>query len=228
VDRVHRADVRDLVTRAIAPGIGLWALIFGLGYLLAGPLVRFSDTEDVVSKGLAADRTSTWNLITLVWSHIGNTEIVIGVCVLVAVLILWRTHHWRLAVVPALALLLQAVIFFTTAGVLHRARPPVAKLDVAAPTHSFPSGHVSASTALYVSFGLLALHIRHTGLRWVTVVICFAVPTLVAFARLYRGMHHLTDVLASIITGIACALLAYSWYRQRSQAISGDDETGTR
>jgi membrane-associated phospholipid phosphatase len=227
VDGVHRADVGDLFSRAVAPGIGLWVLIFGVGYVLVGPLVRFSDTEDTVSKDLAAGRTSTWNFITLVWSHIGNTEIVIGVCLLVAVVILWATRDWRLAAVPALALVLQAVIFFTIASVLHRARPPVAKLDLAAPTHSYPSGHVSASTALYVSLALLALRIRHAGLRWITVVFCLVVPMLVAFARLYRGMHHLTDVLASLATGIVCALLAYGWYRHRSQAVtSGQTKAG--
>ena len=171
-----------------------------------------------MSKDLAADRTPTWNLITLVWSHIGNTEIVIGVCLLVAVLILWGTRDWRLAAVPALALLLQAIIFFTTASVLHRARPPVAKLDLAAPTHSYPSGHVSAATALYIAFGLLALRIRQTWLRRITVMVCLIVPMLVGFARLYRGMHHLTDVLASSATGIVCALLAYGWYRHRNQS----------
>jgi undecaprenyl-diphosphatase len=217
VDRVHRADVGALFTRAIAPWIGLWTLIFAVGYLLAGRLVRFSNTEDVVAQDLAAGRTSTWNLITRLWSHIGNTEIVIGVCLVVAGLILWRTRDWRLVAVPALALLMQAVIFFTTAGIVHRARPPVAKLDVAAPTHSFPSGHVSAATALYVSLALLSLRIQHAGLRWLTVVFCLTIPMLVAFARLYRGMHHLTDVLASIVTGIVCAVLAYGWYRHRRQ-----------
>ena len=30
----------------------------------------------------------------MVWSHIGNTEIVIGVCVVMVALIWWRTKQW--------------------------------------------------------------------------------------------------------------------------------------
>ena len=44
-------------------------------------------------------------------------------------------------------------------------------------------------------------------------VVCLAVPLLVAFGRLYRGMHHLTDIGAAFLNGITCALLTYWWYR---------------
>jgi membrane-associated phospholipid phosphatase len=50
-------------------------------------------------------------------------------------------------------------------------------------------------------------------LRRLTVIVCLAIPPLVAFGRLYRGMHHLTDIGAAFLNGITCALLTYWWYR---------------
>jgi membrane-associated phospholipid phosphatase len=38
--------------------------------------------------------------------------------------------------------------------------------------------------------------------------VCSVIPVLVAYARLYRGMHHLSDVVVGAINGLACAALA--------------------
>ena len=176
-----------------------------------------STAEEVVNDDLAAGRTPTWNHITLVWSYLGNTEVVIGVCLLVAGLLVWRTRDWRLAVVPAIAILLQSVIFATVSSLVDRERPLVPKLDISPPTTSYPSGHVGASTALYFAFALLALRIPYPWLRRLTIFLCLVVPLLVAFARLYRGMHHVTDVSAALVVGITCALLAHAWYQHRNQ-----------
>jgi membrane-associated phospholipid phosphatase len=50
------------------------------------------------------------------------------------------------------------------------------------------------------------------------IVVCVAVPLMVAFGRLYRGMHHLTDMAAGLLIGATCALLAYGWYLHRSSS----------
>ena len=49
-----------------------------------------------------------------------------------------------------------------------------------------------------------------------TIFICLATPLLVAFARLHRGMHYVTDNAAGQIAGILCAPLANGWYRHRA------------
>lgn len=191
----------------------------GIGLLLTGPLVALSRDEEAVSRDLAAARTPRWNDITFYWSHIGNTEYVIAVCVVVALVLLWRTRDWRLALVPVIAISLQATIFVIATAVVGRARPEVVHLDPAPPTSSYPSGHVGASTALFVSFALLATRIQRAWLRWLTIVVCLVLPFLVTYARLYRGMHHVTDVAVGMVNGLVCALLAYGWYRRRTAAL---------
>ncbi len=196
-------------------------MILGVGLLFAGPLATPLEAEDAVNAGLAANRTPTWDAITFVWSYLGSTEVVVGLCLLVGGLVLWRTHDWRLAVVPAIAILLQLAVYLTITGLVVRARPSVEKLDVLPPMTSFPSGHVGASTALYLVFALLASRIERVWLRRVVITVCLAAPLLVAFARLYRGMHHLTDIAAGLVVGVACALIAYGWYTHRTLTSEG-------
>lgn len=175
------------------------------------------NAEDALNARLAAGRTPAWDTITFVWSYLGSTEVVAGLGLLVSGLVLWRTRDWRLAVVAPIAVLLQLGIYLTITALIVRARPSVDKLDVLPPLTSFPSGHVGAATALYVTFALLAGRLTRVGVRRALIAVCLVVPLLVAFARLYRGMHHLSDTIAGLLIGLSCALLAYGWYRRSAE-----------
>lgn len=218
MDGVQRHEGRAILTRTVAPGVALLALLVVIGLLITPPGIAIPTGEESISRRLEAARTDTWNVVTLAWSLLGSTGLIIGVGILVAALILGRTKNWRLAAVPVLASILQEAIFLLAANIVDRPRPPVVHLDVAPPTASYPSGHVGASTALYLTFALLALSIRTAWVRWVTLVICLAIPLLVAFGRLYRGMHHIADIGAGALNGIVCAFLAYWWYRTNRQS----------
>jgi len=200
--------LKQVTLRAILPGVLVWAAIVGVGELLAHPLKSIEDNENGISRSLASARTATWNSITAVWSHIGNTEIVIGVCVVACLVLLALTRRWWVALIPAIAIALQASTFVGATLVVGRDRPTVPHLDPAPPTSSYPSGHVGASTALYLSLIMLASRIERTWLRNTLIVVFAVIPFLVAYARLYRGMHHLSDVLVGFANGILCALLA--------------------
>ena len=208
------AALRDLVVRAVAPAVVLWAAIVGVGLFIKGPLGGLP-SEESISKDAQGLRSPGWDGVTLVWSHIGNTEIVIGVCVLAVGLLWWRTRQWWVAAIPAVAIALQATVFVIATAVVARPRPHVPHLDPAPPTSSYPSGHVGASTALYLSFALLAQRIRPPALRRTVTTLCLLIPLLVAWARLYRGMHHLSDILVGAANGVACALLAWAYLRRK-------------
>ena len=207
--------LRDIALRVLAPAVVLFGLIVGLGFLIVGPL-KDLPWENDLSKSVAAGRTATMNSITAVWSHIGNTEIVIGVCVVVVALVWWRTKQWWYAVIPAIAIAAQASVFVAATTLTDRKRPTVEHLDPAPPTSSYPSGHMGAATALYLTFALMAQRIERVWLRRVVTVVCAIVPLLVGYARLYRGMHHLVDILVGMVNGIVCALLAWNYLRRRA------------
>lgn len=206
--------LKDVAVRAVAPSLLLFAGIVGVGLLLTGPLKSVGSSEESVNRDLAAGRTPTWNAVTMVWSHVGNTEYVIGVAVLVALFVWWRTKQWWYAVVPVLAISLQATIFVIATAIVGRPRPEVSHLDPAPPTSSYPSGHQGASTALYLSLVLMASRITHPVLRTVVTVLCGIAPFLVGYARLYRGMHHPSDVALGAVNGILSALLAWGYLRR--------------
>jgi hypothetical protein len=60
-----------------------------------------------LKRSLQDTRDRTWDSVTALWSHVGNTEIVIGVCLVVDALVSWRTRRWWFAVIPAIAVRLQ-------------------------------------------------------------------------------------------------------------------------
>lgn len=208
-----RSACRDLATRALLPGALWWLVMVGIGLLIVGPLHDLP-SETSVNRWFEARRGATLNSLTLWLSNFGQTQYAIAVCVVVVALFWWRTRQWWLAVVPAIALGLQAILFYTSSLLVGRGRPDVALLDNSPPTTAFPSGHTSASAALYVSLALLCQRITRPWLRWGLTAICLLVPFAVATARLYRGMHHPTDVLVGGLNGLVCAVLAW-WYLRR-------------
>jgi undecaprenyl-diphosphatase len=208
----------DLTRRTLAPAVGLLAAIIGIGLLIVGPLDSLPG-EVAVNADLAANRTPTLDALTAVWSTIGQTEFIILGCLVALALVWWRTRQWWLAVVPSIAVAVQAAVFITSAFVVGRERPDVEALDVSPPTSGFPSGHTGASTAFYLTLALLARRVRHPALRWAATVVCLLVPLLVAYARLYRGLHHPSDVVVGALNGLVCVVLAWR-YLERGTATS--------
>ena len=83
----------------------------------------------------------------------------------------------------------------------HQIGPPSA-------THSFPSGHAATSFACATVLSHYAPRLR---------VPLFALATLIAFSRVYNGMHYPTDVLAGALLGVLTALLLLAAVRRRSR-----------
>lgn len=203
---------RDLAVRVAAPMTVWWLVVLAIGWgLTDGLLKELGTREERFNKWLASGRTSVLDTITLVFSWTGATVSIIGVCLVVVAAVWWRTRRWWYAVVPLIAISAQALVFFFTTLLIDRERPHVEKLDDSPPTSSFPSGHTGAATGLYFTLALMALRIKHPGLRSLVVTVCLFVPLLVASARLYRGMHHLSDVIVAIVNGLIAGLLAWGW-----------------
>jgi membrane-associated phospholipid phosphatase len=93
----------------------------------------------------------------------------------------------------------ELTLFLVSAKVIGRDRPDVPHLDGPLPTSAYPSGHVAATLCLYTGIALLVLPRTQAWWRWLTLVPAVAMPILVAGARMYRGMHHPTDIVASLV-----------------------------
>ena len=219
--------LRDVFVRAVLPAVVLFAVIVGFGFLLKGPLFAFSEWENNVNRWFQDGRTTTGETITKFMSMVGNTEYVIAVAVIVSAIVWWRTKEWWFAVVPLVAISIQATVFVLAAHVVQRSRPNVERLDPTPPTSSYPSGHVGASTALYMSFALMATRISNVAVRRTVIVLCILAPLFVSYARIYRGAHHPTDVLWGIINGVVCALLAWNYLRREPAGTADADRSAS-
>jgi len=188
----------------LACAVVLAVVLVGLGWLLSkvvkGAGVGQADTG--VSRWLAGERNPDLNDVTAVASNIGGTMTVAILAVLAVVIaaVVWR--RWREPMLVAVAVAGEVGIFLVVTMLVDRKRPPVAHLDAAPPTSSFPSGHTAATVALWGALAVLASERARSALiRGVFLVLAFAMPLLVASSRLYRGMHFLTDVLGGMLLG---------------------------
>lgn len=91
---------------------------------------------------------------------------------------------------------------------VHRHRPFEHQLGPSVRTHSFPSGHSATSFAAATMLSAAAPRFR---------VAFYALACLIAFSRLYNGVHYPTDVVAGALLGWAIALLLLGGARRRSR-----------
>ena len=204
-----RALVR-LVGSALARWLFVLVVMVGLGYLVTRVATHMwpLTVEDQVNQGFAAERTRTWNDITTYTSGAGNTGTIVGLCAVAFVgLRLWL-HRWREAIFVALSVIGQSLVFLLTTMLIDRERPDVPHLDQSPPTSSFPSGHTGAAIALYISLAVVVVRcVRPSWIRWLLAFLLVLLPVAVAVGRLYRGMHHPSDVLGSVVN----ATLVITW-----------------
>ena len=119
----------------------------------------------------------------------------------------WRrgNKEWtRIFLAMLLAMMLTGVVGTVIKRAVPRARPSVhADTRWGGPRfsskfHSFPSGHVGASTAF---FGVLLIARRRVGLA------CLPIPILIGVSRMYIGAHYLSDVVCAATLGTLCAVI---------------------
>ncbi len=189
----------------------LYGLLVGLGLLLTRVIEGSGliEAEDEVNEALADGRSSGLNHATYLVSGLGNTQAIIAALLVVAVGLRLATKGWLLSVFMVLAVWAQSAVFLLVTLTVKRDRPDVKHLDKAPPTSSFPSGHTGASVALFVASALLvAWYVRRRWIKIVSLTVLLAVPLLVAYARMYRGMHHPTDIVGAMLNGTACVGIA--------------------
>ncbi|MEU3204630.1 diacylglycerol kinase family protein [Streptomyces cyaneofuscatus] len=193
------------VARIAAFAVCQAAMIAGLGLLITGPARNLwpLSAEDALNDAFERVRNDALTTASAIASGAGDTHTVVGATVLccLALLLVPPLPRWRAALFLALAVWLQSLVFLLITEAVDRTRPDVERLDASPPTSSYTSGHTGAATALYAGLAVLVLS-RVRG-RWgrPVAVLLLLIPLLVGLARLYRGMHHPSDVVAGLLNG---------------------------
>ncbi|MEZ5407498.1 MAG: phosphatase PAP2 family protein [Acidimicrobiales bacterium] len=194
------------------------AVLYLFGVIAAGSLIgkvlvdwtapnAVTDYDLRLARELVADRTSQLNDAAMIGSLLSSTVVkIIATLIIAAVMaVLWRRWHEPVFVIGTL--LFEAGAFVAITHIVLRPRPPVEQLEGSSIGSSFPSGHVAAATVYAVVAMVVFWHTRSTVIRFVSAAVAVALPLIVGAARLYQGMHHLSDVVAGIVLGIVSILI---------------------
>jgi membrane-associated phospholipid phosphatase len=187
------------------------AVMIGLGFLTTKVLLSIqavADADEWLPLWLEDHRTPFLNDASHVGSMMAHAPILIPLVGVVALALVLR-GRWRTASFPIQAGLGEALAYGLTVLFVVRIRPPVVQLDDFMMTHSFPSGHVAASVAVYGALALLlTAHFRAVWARVAIWTIAGAIPFVVALSRIYRGEHHSIDVIAGMLMGLGALMAA--------------------
>jgi len=88
--------------------------------------------------------------------------------------------------------------------VVDRSFTVVKSAEYAATGFAFPSGHTQVAASL---LGTIAAYVRQIPIK----VLCLIFILLVAFSRMYLGVHYLSDVLVSVILTLALVHIAVKY-----------------
>ncbi len=180
------------------------AIAVGVGLLIVHELGGLRAFDDDVARWFAGHRTATWTDVSWVGSGLAEATVKIAITAIVSACFLWFWRRWNEVVLLVGALILEVGVFTTTSFIVDRPRPPVTHLDSIPPTSSFPSGHVAAAVAFYGAIAIIVCwHTRHRWARGIAFAAVVLLPPIVGASRMYRGMHHLSDVLAGAVIGAA-------------------------
>jgi undecaprenyl-diphosphatase len=189
--------------RAAAGVVVAWVLILGavvgLGVLITrngnGNLLG----DRTIPHWFAAHRTPVLNRWSLIFTTLGATQAILIVSVATCVVFLAVTRHWRPVGFVATVMLGELAAFLAAAAVVKRPRPDVTHLDHHLPTSAYPSGHEAATCCIYIALAILVIGHARGWWRWLFLIPAIAMPILVAVSRVYRGEHHPTDILGSLL-----------------------------
>src|SRR5437763_5026283 len=187
---------------------GFVALLVGAGVCVASAAVFAGATEDVTQhSGLALHDATRLRLFVdhrdafvvhaaNVATTVGSVPVVAVVAVSAALLLWWRGARLAIALAPVASLAVSATAVSIVKTVVGRGRPPVALHLVSESDASFPSGHATNSSAVFMPVALViaVFVLRRSLARAATVVAAGIMAAAVGASRLVLGVHWPSDV----------------------------------
>ncbi len=189
-------------------GGGVAAALGVLAFAWIAARVRLGATQafdDAVLRYLGAHQRP-WLAAAMLEITFLGTGTVVAMLAAVAALFLALTRQRTAAWLLLWATLGGLVLNNLLKHLFDRPRPRIFSWGTHALTTSFPSGHAMSAAAVYGTVALLAARLAARRATRVAVVAAAAVVVLlVAFSRLYLGVHYPTDVVAGLLVGGAWA-----------------------
>ena len=164
-----------------------------------------------VFHALQSIRTPEMDKIFVVLTIMGAPMVCIWISIIMSVGFLLR-KQWRagLHFLAGAGAAIVAARFFK--HISHSLRPQ--GFVSISHTSSFPSGHTTASFAVYLLLSYFVSQLIDKKYRWIPWTLFGTLVFFVGFSRLYVGAHWVTDILGSSLIGTAVILCCIVSYRR--------------
>jgi undecaprenyl-diphosphatase len=197
-----KAESPALLTAALLLVGSAWLFLGILEDVVSNdPLVQFDQTLYTLLQGL---RTGWADHVMVTATELGGVAGTIPVIIAVSLLLTlkryWRTLGYWLAA-AGFAEILIWVLKYT----LGRTRPN--NIYSGIEQYSFPSGHAALSIVVYGFMAFLLARGKSVRTKIAITLLAAVAILLIAFSRLYLGVHWFSDVLASLSLGLAWVAL---------------------
>jgi membrane-associated phospholipid phosphatase len=163
-----------------------------------------SSTDVTISHVVQKRRLTFLDILSKMLSTLGSPATANTTALLIA-LALWKMHLRLEALMTAGLSLMSLLVRRVIQQIVHRPRPSklLVRVDTQKKTPSFPSGHATASTAIWGwLITLIMLLLPASRLRkGVLAVVPALVILLVGPTRIYLGEHWASDVLGGYLLG---------------------------
>ena len=198
----------------VKAALGLLACLVALTAVVAAGWTAPLDQATAVAA--AVHRTAFQSAVAINVTALGSAPVVTIIALVAAA---YAVAAGRPRVVLALAWTPLAFLLDSAIKLLVRHPRPSVAMIALPPDFSFPSGHAVAASALYVTLALLAADMeRRAAPRRLLIASGVLVAVLVAWSRVYLGVHYLSDVVGGLLLGTAGAIMAAGAVHVRDQA----------
>jgi undecaprenyl-diphosphatase len=209
-------------TRLLLPGayvavhlaLGLILVIAVAGFLVIAEAVLARSAvvtfDDVFARTLHAESSPQWRAVFAVITFLGTGWVLTLATGVIAVVLIRRGRRveafaWMAAQAGS------GILNWALKNIYERTRPEYADPFLSSSSFAFPSGHAMGT---FVFCGLGCYLLLRGGRSWTAsgVVIALALSwcIVMAFSRLYLGVHFVSDVLAGLVAGSAWLVVCIS------------------
>ena len=185
-----------------------WGTVFLLAsFALLAACVALGWTVEVDRAATAAamvSRTPLLSAVAVNLTALGSAPVVTLIAVLAAA---YGLVVRRPRLVLALACTPFAFVVNEAMKLLMRQARPIEAIITLPPSYGFPSGHSVAASAIFLTLALVVAA-QSPGVRRLLVGAGIVIALLVAWSRVYLGVHYLSDVAGGLLLGSAGAVAA--------------------
>jgi len=189
------------------------------------------EIDRAATSAAIANRTPFLSEVAVNVTALGSAPVVTLIAVLAAA---YGLVVRRPRLVLALLGIPLAFVVNEVMKLLMRQARPMEAIVALPPSYGFPSGHSVAASALFLTLALVAAAAAarspHPGVRRLLVGAGIGIALLVAWSRVYLGVHYLSDVVGGVLLGGAGAVAAarLADWREAGKEVTGARETPRR